>query len=289
MRVANALLTDGKAYKRGYSRPMVDLKYGGQQGFTPNFTEWTSNAAYIRRNMICLLIEAPTGFLKLNNPEYWIGTLKVLLEQHATVIEGMNSSLSVDTADHPVGGSGEIQKEITNVTLTPSAPSFTFIEKYGMPIEAFFNGWVRNLMMDPESKFANIMTLPGVRQDDLLPDVYAATCLFIEPDATHTKVVKAWLSTNMFPTGQVTTVEGRRDLASASDITTYNVEFSAITQIGAGVNAFAQDMLNNINITGANPFLRDAFIKKVQPEVKDAPVGYAKTIENQVSQALTNV
>ena len=54
-RVTDALLKN-TAYARGSVNPILDLQYGGQMGYAPNYNEWVSNAAYVPRNLICLLL-----------------------------------------------------------------------------------------------------------------------------------------------------------------------------------------------------------------------------------------
>ena len=155
----------------------------------------------------------------------------------------------------------------------------------GMPVASFFRSWITHLMMDPHSKVANIGTLSGNKPTDMLADMYAATMIFIEPDPTHTKVVKSWLCTNMFPTGTGEIV-GRRDLTAAGEQTTYDINFTALTQFGLGVDQFAQTRLDGINITGANPYLRPAFINEISADVRAAAVGYENQVEQLGSNAL---
>lgn len=121
----------------------------------------------------------------------------------------------------------------------------------------------------------------------MLADQYAATMIFIEPDPTHQKVVNAFLSTNMYPkaTGDIL---GGREIGSAMQLNQISIEWSAITQTGLGVNAFAQRLLNNINITNANPFLRPAFIQGIAPDVEaQANTGYKAQAEQLGRTAIT--
>lgn len=283
-RVQQAILQPGVAYNRGHQAPMVDLQYGGQMGYSNDLTEWVSNQQYIRRNLICLLVEAPRGFQMLPNPDYWVATLRALVELHAISIDGMNATLTVDTAETPVGGAGQQQADFTDVKETVSTPTFQWNEKYGMPIANFLRGWITNLLMDPNSKYAGIATL-GQRPSDMLADMYSATMLFVEPDPTHTKVVKSWLTTNMYPktTGEII---GKRDITSASEPSNYNVEFTGISQFGLGVDAFAQRLLDGINITGANPHMRPAFVQQIQADILATRKGYENGVETLGAQAI---
>jgi hypothetical protein len=127
-------------------------------------------------------------------------------------------------------------------------------------------------MKDPETKYANIATITGRGPTDMLLDRYSATMLFIEPDPTHRYVLDAWVTTNMFPkgTGQIS---AKRDLTSPGEIRTLDIDFTGVSQYGAGVRRFAQEILTNIDITGANPFLRNSFIQRISADVLAAGDG----------------
>lgn len=285
-RVSEALL-DGKAFSKDNTQPMLDLSFGGQMGFSPDLTEWVSNQAYVRRHVFCLLLEAPKAFELLTdrNPELWVRNLRALVELHPRTIEGLNAGLTVDTAETPVGGGGEMQEEVVDVKQTRSQPVFTFDEKYGMPIQTFLRNWITYALMDPNSKVANIGTLQNAPKD-MLADQYAATMIFIEPDPTHRKVVKSWLCTNMFPKGTGDII-GSRDIGSAMNLQQLNIEFSSITQVGLGVNRFAQQLLDDINIVNANPYMRKAFIEKIDSTVSaHNKTGYEAGTEKLGTEAL---
>lgn len=284
-RLANALLQTGTAYGVGHQAPMVDLQFGGQMGYAQDLSEWVSNAAYVRRNLICLLVEAPKGFNYLPNSPQWIATLRSLVELHPLSIDGLNAGLEVEIASNPFGGGGQMQEDFTDVKETQSRPVFRWAEKYGMPIAHFFRGWITNLLMDPNTKFAAVATLGGLKPTDMLPDQYAATMIFIEPDPTHTKVVKSWLVTNMFPqgTGEIT---GRRDITQANETPTYDINFTGIAQFGLGVDAFAQKLLDGISLTGANPHTRPAFVDNITADILATKKGYADGVQTMGAQAL---
>jgi hypothetical protein len=287
-RLTDALLT-GAYNKDANSKPMLDLQYGGQQGWSPNLTEWVSNQAYVTRPLVCILLEAPKMFTVMPDSNKWIASLKSLFEEHARTIDGLTATLTVDTDTHPVGGAGEEQDEVTNVTREKSQPKFTFIEKYGRPVQTLIDFWIRYGIMDPETKFALLGTMGNANVSDLLADWYSATCLFMEPDPIHKKVQKAWITTNMFPkgTGDIT---AKRDLTSAQEILTLDIDFTGISQTGIGVVSFAQQILDNINITNADPFMRPSFIDGVSADVAaQANAGYKNWAEQVGKTAVSKI
>ena len=286
-RLANTILNPQVGVARGTTSTMLNPMLGGQMGYAPNYTEWVNNQQYIRRNLICVLLEAPTGFASLPNPDWWVGTLRAIMELHAQRITGLTASLTVETADTPFGGSGQMQSDPTNVTEAQSQVTVELNEKYGMPFSRFFDGWIRHLIMDPYSKFATINTLgTGKRVTDMLADRYSMTCAFIEPDPTHTRVVKAWLGTGMYPKSNGEIV-GSRDLTAGGEASNYSIEFTGIYQFGLGVNRFCQTLLDNIDITGASPYTMAPFIDRISNDVLATNVGYTSSVSKTARGAVS--
>lgn len=277
-RITEALL-EGKAYSKGRTQPMLDLTYGGQMGYAPDLSQWVSNQNYVRRNLFCLLLEAPKFFDNMPNGKVWVSTLRALVELHPRTIEGLNAGLTVEVTETPIGGAGEQQQDFTNVTRARSQPVFGFDEKYGMPIQTFLSDWISYGLMNPDSKTANIGTLETGYPRDMLADQYSMTCIFIEPDPTHRKVVKSWLTTNMYPlsTGDII---GKRDISANGETTSLSIGFTGFSQYNLGSNILAQRLLDNINIANANPYLRPAFIDKISETVNAASsTGYKDNAE----------
>lgn len=265
-RLTDALLT-GQAQSRGRQVPLLDLQYGGQNGYAPNMGEWASTTHYVRRNLVCLLLEAPKGFKDMPDPTFWVSALKSMVEVHAKSWDGFTSGLTVDVgAETAVGGGGEKFHDFTNVTRAQTVPVSTFTDLYGRPIQQFLHDWITYLIADPDTKVPMLSTVSGKAPTDLLADMYSATMLFYEPDPTHTKVAKAWLTTNMFPksTGDIL---GKRDLTAAGEALEISVEWTGLTQTGMGVVNFAQQLVDNIILTNANPNLRQAFMQAIDSDV----------------------
>ena len=175
-RLSDALLT-GAYNNSNQNIDMLDLQYGGQNGYAPDLTSWVSNQSYTSRPLVCVMLEAPRLFTAMPNPEKWVASLKSLFELHARTIDGFNAGLKVDFDEHPVGGAGEQHQEFTNVTRERTQPKFTFVEKYGRPIQTLLEYWIRYGMMDENSKFALASTLTGGQTTDLLADWYTASSL----------------------------------------------------------------------------------------------------------------
>ena len=283
-RLTNTLLTD--AFSDSRKAPMLDLAQGGQNGFQTDFGSYVSNTAYVKRNLKAFLMEAPEGFQDTANPSKWVATLKSLVELHPKSIEGLNGGLTVEVVENAAGGAGEMQEDPSNVTRARSVPVFVWTERYNKPINAFLKNWIELFLMDPITKVPGIMQTGTVKPSDILPDYYSMTVMFVEADPTDTKVVDAWLCTNMYPKSDGT-VEGRRELAAAMEGVDHSIEFTALTQKGKGVNALAQSLLDGITTTPVNPNARPAFIAAITADVAAATNGYKEQIAADVTAAAT--
>lgn len=284
MRLTDTIMGSNVAFAAGRQNQMVDLENNGMFGFAPDLTNYVTNTGYVKKNVICLLVEAPKAFSLLPNSDKWIGILRSLVELHAMSIEGLNATLEVEFSETPVGGSGQMQEDPINVTEARSNVTFRFAEKYGMPVQQFFRGWITNLIADPNSKVPNIVTLLD-KPTDLLADQISATMIFIEPDPTMTKVLKSWLICNMMPktSGENT---ARKDPTQASEQVTYDIPMTGVAQYGAGVDVFAQSLLDSISLTGANPQNRQAFVQAISADIQASKAGYTTEVANLAATAV---
>lgn len=282
-RLPNALQTSQAM--AGYPAPMANLALGGMDGFAPDMTQWCNHQAYVAQQAVFLHLEGPVGFKYFPDPQFWYSALKSLLETHAKSITGYSAGLEVDFVENSVSGGGEMQQDPINVTRARTNPSFTFVEKYGRPIQTFLYEYITNLIGDPDSKIPNIATLAGPTPTDLMADMYTFSGLLYEADPSNTTIQKAWLSCNMMPksTGDIT---AKRELSSAKESGEITIEFTAISTSTLGVRLFAQALLDSINFTNANPNLAPAFIQSIDPSVLAANVGYAVGAQNLGASAV---
>ncbi len=267
-----------QGYGKLVTAPMVDLKRGGQHGPSTQFDSYISSTAYVRRNMIALLLEAPQGFKLMDNPSKWVEALKALVEVQPLTIEGLQGGLSVDTVDTNFGGSGEIMQDPAKVNRARSQVQFTWKDRYGKPISYFLREWITNLIADPTTNAPGVISRGTSAPVDLLPDFYGMTCLFFEPDPTNTKVMEAWLTTNMYPlsTGDII---GRRDMSAAGEGSELNIEFAGITQHGYGIRKFAQSLYDRMNMTGMDPNMQKSFIDGVDADIRAVDSGYTNMLD----------
>jgi hypothetical protein len=284
-RLANTILSPQAGEAVPALAPMVDPRQGAANGFQTDVGAFVSNANYVKQNLIVLVLEGPVGFDKLDPTGTLLGTFKAGMETHAQSWEGLNQTLTAEFNETPFGGSGEMQQDLTNMTRARSEPQVTLPEKYGKPFSRMYRMWMQGIMMDPISKFPDIVTTSN-KPSDLLPDFMSATMIFIEPDPTHSYPVEAWLITNMMPTssGDIT---GRRDLTQAHEVPQLSITFTGIQMVGAGVLQFAQQLMDQISLTGANPNTRPAFLSAVDADVAAQQVGYGDAIAAATQNGVT--
>lgn len=277
-RLKDAIKANNTGYARGSIAPMVDLQYGGQMGFAPQYSELVNNAAGVRQDLICLLLDYPHGFDLFPEKQDWIKTLRQLVEVHPLSVTGLNATLTVATTSSPVGGSGQTQLDPTNVTMEPINVQMRWSEKYGSPVSKFWSSYIRMLIKDPESKVPGVATLGANRPGDMLPNMRAFSMAFIEPDVLHSKVIRSWVVTNMFPQGSGDII-GQRDRTADGEVPDITISMGGIGQFGFGVDLFCQELLDGIDITGANPLNRPSHIDKIDSDVNTAGRGYEFTAE----------
>ena len=266
-------------YATGVNRRMADLRYGGQMGYSPDFSTWVNFHPYVSRHVIPILVEPPLGMRFLPNANHWIGALRALIETIPMAITGLNAELTVNTQTVPFGGGGQEFEVYTNVKRAKPDINIQYTERVGMSIFRYWDAYIRYLMMDPDTKNATINTIDGSQLNDLMADQFSMTVLFIEPDELHRFVNQAWLVTNMFPkTSGVN--QAKMDKANDNEKRDLTIQFSGIAQYGAGVDDFAQIVMNEINIIGADPHGREAFTNEISGYVKDlVGEGYESSVE----------
>lgn len=283
-RLTDTIMQKGQGYAANSVAQMMNLANGGHMAWTPEYTEIINSAAYIRKNLVVVVLSAPTGFDYLDNPEFWRASFRALFELHPKVVEGLAKGIEWEFGETPVGYAGEMQEHVTDAKRARSQLQVTWDEKDGMPISNFLEGWGTELMMDPNTKVANVMTRAN-KPKDLLPDVQGATILFYEPNVQHDAPLKAWLGTNIMPRNNGENI-GRRDGMSASEITTYNIPFTGVYQVGNGVLQLAQKIMQAISLTGANPNNRPAFMDAVDANILATKKSYENNVETLGSQAV---
>lgn len=263
---------------------MIDPVFGGQNGRSPSLgyddngtlkSQWISNQGHVSRNIVAVVLQAPEFFNYMQSPEKWVETLKSLWELHAESIEGLNGSLTVETAEHPIGGAGEQQEEVTNVTRERTTLSLTTKDKMGKPFQTFLDMWIRWGIMDPDTKDPLVSTLRDIDLGLYTANNYSATILFFEPDITNKWPVEAWLCANVFPKskGELT---GKKAITEGGELVELSIEWSSITVSDNSVKALAQSIMNDMSVFSQLPTNQPLFVDGRESNIsdEDVPMGY---------------
>ena len=175
-RLANAFMT-GEAQSRGRLTPQLDPRFGGQNGWAMNLDEWPSTTHYMRPNVVCKLLRAPLGFAYLDSKRY-NAALAALFETHMQTWDGLNSTLTVETEETPVGHAGEVFQDVTKVSRARTELSSEVFDLYGRPFQNLLEDWILYLIGDPDTGIPALSMVDGVEVGDWLADMRSATLLF---------------------------------------------------------------------------------------------------------------
>lgn len=249
----------------GDGLPTIDIRHGGQWGALPivggidsgkSINEWMHEQKYQRRPFIPILISAPKMFDLLPNAEAWKSAVKAMIEVHAKTITGIDTSLTVETAEADLGISGAKFKEYVKVTRASTNIAITLEEKVGNPFEILLDVWIRYGMEDPE---LGAPLITRITSKDKLPSIWSPewttmTVLFIEPDVFLRKPVHSWLVSNQFPTSNPDII-GAKDKMASREFKNISLELGgfAIPHTNKRVKKLAQVVLNNLELWNKDP------------------------------------
>ena len=304
-RLAKAIIgIDGSAGRTyGGQSGAINLSQGGQFGLMSrigytaedgkNYSEFISSHSYISKNVIPIVLDYPRFFDFMPEPELWISAYKNLIETIPRSIEGLQSGLTVETDEHPIGGAGEMMEEPTDVKRARSTLTFNVRERAGKSITKFLDYLIRYGLMDPDQKrpliirhFKDQQGLEDV-QGMYTPDYYTGTAIFIEPDITTRVCIDAWLCTNMFfkSNGERT---GKRDITAAGEVKDLSLESTCITMSNENVRILADKLLKELTILKTVPDT-DMHLpyKNIDSNVRAvADTGFNQTQDKSTTQAM---
>ncbi len=278
-----AILLGEKAWMTGNPTASLNPAQGGQFAYATEPAEWLSAQAHVPRNIIPIVLEVPTFFNSMPEPEYWKQAWRVFFEKHARTIEGLKAGLTVDVGEHAFGGAGEMFQEFLDVKRERSNLSISLTEKYGNVWQNYWEDVITFGMMDPESKTPLTATLEGQPIDDNLADRYSGIVAFIQPDHSGVRCHRCWIGANIWPHGNGG-IEGKLDRTSALSIKELSMEFSIIAFTGNGPRVMGQQLLDGIIKTWANPQNRKSFISEIAPDVVALTKGFNQNVTDLAAQ-----
>lgn len=264
---SNVVMSANDSFTQRTHGPVTNMAIPGQEGYIPNYEYWHAAAEYVRPPVIPFLMEAPDAFQILDNPERLVATLKALMEVHARTIQGLDQSLEVEFSTTPFGGAGEQMETVAKVKRAQSQPQYDWVERIGKPITKFWNYYILNILGNPDSNVPAAVSRGQQKPYGMYPDFTAFTMMFVQADRTQRWVDHAWLCSNMMPKSGAK-IEGSRDITETPQGVTVSIAFTCLQQVGAGVDALAQTMLDQANQTGLDPNNRRAWLRSIEADVK---------------------
>lgn len=277
-RITNITANAGPA--TAAQQPMVDASYGGLNGLLTDIPSWVSSSPYIPMNGIAFLMEAPLGFADLNDPADRTRALKNITEVRATSWDGLDLGLTVEVGEREAGPTRVLQYA-TKTVRAPVAPSMTVWDVGGGYISQFFTDWIEQLMPNPDTTVVGTVTSGLLTQEQILLDYDSCSILFVEPDPTMTKAVRAVLVFNMRPTSNgEQNIMINQDAKEAKQLT---IEFTGTPETGDQVKALGTTMLATLNLTNANPngrvsHLADASTRQGNANISSSTSGFVEQL-----------
>lgn len=268
-------------------RPNFNLALGAMQGWMPkygligkdgrHYEEWINNHAYIRKQIIPLMLSYPLFFDFMPGKESWLLAYKSMMEAQALKIDGLQSNLVITIEEHAIGGDGNMQEEITNVTRERSEIQYTWQERANKTIARFIEAVVMWGYMDPETKAPRCRNYVDPEDYGYIftPDYQAGAMMYIEPDLMFHQVIDCWMCFNMLFKSAGDSRKGSRDLTQAAEMPTLDVGLTSITISTNVVAQFGQKLLNEMTILNTIPDQHLILpFDEINPNVKAAPTGF---------------
>lgn len=277
-------LLEGRGFIKGIPAGTVDPRYGGQFGYSTDITNYINHEPYTQGQLTCFILQYPKGFDDLNDDNLMAQTLKALMETGSKTIDGLRRTIQPEFGSTEIGGDGSIHEVLVDAKMDRSEPTHTFIDRHNGAISRFWEFYFEMFGMNPKTKAPNIITT-GVKPAHMLPDYTHFIAIYIETDRTQLHVVDAYLSGHMFPK-TMPQIEGRRDMNSPRSIREISIGFTSIQQTGYGVLKLAQQLVDRINYTGANPQMQPAFLDTIDSTLAAAKVGAVDLVDRMSKEAI---
>lgn len=196
-----------------------------------------TGARYNKLDGATPLVFRPTQIVVLQLPSMWDmfpqkqEALRALIETHATQVDGIDVTYSLDVTQTPVGHDSQ-QMEVPTVTKRGQVnPSFTFVEYTGMPVYNLFKDWMFSIS-DPDTtgsrlaaNFNSTSNIPGWSMSAYSMSIL---CIQYDPTGIPNRIQDACLICNMFPK-DIGGVGFSRTIGSA-DKKDRQVSFSGLVQ-----------------------------------------------------------
>lgn len=277
-RLSGQVLTPNLSIATGVQQAVINPGLtGGVGGWAMNYEEFLGMKQLVRSRLRAVMMTYPRAFDLAPDPAGLRAMLAGLMERNYLSIDGLNKTLEVDFVDTQAGHAGEMWEDPSFVKRARTQVQYRWNEKEGRPISRFWEYYIVNFIGDPSTQVPAIAQQAS-RAADWLPDMYTFSMCFFDTDASGMHVKDAWLVANMWPHSSGT-IDGKTEVGQAGDKHDHDIQFGGVAQVGPGVDALAQGILNGFSLNGANALNRTPFISAVDPSILAAPT----TLANQIN------
>jgi hypothetical protein len=263
---------------------VINPNQGAQNGLLLQPNQWAAMTNYVRQPILSFLISPPALLRYLPNPTFQLAALKSMIEVQPQKIDGLKSSVTWDFDGPAVGHSGEKMESVIKANREVSAPNFEWTEKVNQTFTRYWTNYGQELLMHPDTQRPGIISAPAYLNAGspiiLAPD-QGFVALFIEPDNTLTRVVNAWLCSNMQPRSGGEIV-GRRETGGGAEVISVPIEFTAWTMNNEPVVDLATRILDGLRLQDLRPVSVKPFENAIDPYVRDTAEGLARQLTEAV-------
>lgn len=235
----------------------LNISNGGFNGMLPKIgavdtdgqlkDAWINSHAYIREDIIPVVLKTPKAFDFLPSKELWKSTWISIITEHMHTINGFNFTVSVSTEEENIGKSDEMQETPTGVKIARTVITGEAKEKANKTISkflalvAFYTIKEQYADRPLVSQYLSIDDIGG----GYTPDYWSGAVLWIEPDITKKMVVDAWYSVQVYfkTSGERT---GSKNKTSAGAGVSLSLDLAAITFNTQKVIELAEKLLPTV-------------------------------------------
>lgn len=280
--ITDRLLESGVGYNTG-NAPTLNLKYGGQFGYAPSLDTVETLTPFVDRDVTIIVYKWPEAF-KLaglqGQRQTLIDSVTELFETHPYSVTGFNAGTTLETAELQSGFEGQVLKPVVKSTKAVSDVTFNYRELELEPFSRFCKWWMDYLIQSANGR-ALISTIEDIGELPLEWNAaqYSVSYVAFQTDAHFSTVTRAWDAKGVHPLsdGEIT---ASRTPTEAKSIRELSIPMTGYITEGPAAEAIAQQLLDQLNVTNANPFT--AGTRLTEDEVQDVinDSSYAKSIES---------
>ena len=194
--------------------------------------DFVSNLPYTPRNIFGLVLTTPECFEHPDARPMSNEAFITLIEREVIKVEGLSDTIEVTSTE------SNTSADYTH----KNGCELIIANKYGLGARNYIEYWIRSGISDPDTKCPLLKPDGWVKGTPVSPSWFTADLLFIEPDPTGKRVLRAWHMPDAFP-------------LSNGDLNTgdLNIPLAGKVYCGSETIKIAEDALARRNADSAKP------------------------------------